>query len=130
MRKFLTALIVIPLGLILVTFAVANRHFVTVSFDPFVTDDPSFSVTLPLFLLLILVAGIGVVAGGCAVWFGQRHWRRAARRNDADARAARSELADLRAQMAAAKPESQRLPVPSGTGLYGPVGRDKQRATL
>lgn len=31
MRKFLTALIVIPLGLILVTFAVANRHFVTVS---------------------------------------------------------------------------------------------------
>lgn len=130
MRKFLTALIVIPLGLILVTFAVANRHFVTVSFDPFVTDDPSFAVKLPLFLLLILVAAIGVVAGGCAVWFGQRHWRRAARRNDADARAARSELAGLRAQMAAAKPESQRLPVPSGTGLYGPVGRDKQRATL
>jgi len=28
MRKFLTALIVIPLGLILVAFAVANRHFV------------------------------------------------------------------------------------------------------
>lgn len=130
MRKFLTALIVIPLGLILVTFAVANRHFVTVSFDPFVTDDPSFAVKLPLFLLLILVAGIGVIAGGCAVWFGQRHWRRAARRNDADARAARSELAGLQAQMAAAKPESQRLPVPSGTGLYGPIGRDKQRATL
>lgn len=130
MRKFLTALIVIPLGLILVTFAVANRHFVTVSFDPLVTDDPSFSVTLPLFLLLILVAALGVVAGGGAVWFGQRHWRRAARRNDADARAARSELAGLRAQMAAAKPETQRLPVPSGTGLYGPVGRDKQRATL
>ena len=38
MRKFLTALIVIPLGLILVTFAVANRHFVTVSFDPFMSD--------------------------------------------------------------------------------------------
>ncbi|WFU72591.1 MULTISPECIES: lipopolysaccharide assembly protein LapA domain-containing protein [unclassified Bradyrhizobium] len=130
MRKFLTALIVIPLGLLLVTFAVANRHFVTVSLDPFVTDDPSFAVTLPLFLLLILVAAIGVVAGGCAVWFGQRRWRRAARRNDADARAARVELADLRAQMAAAKPESQRLPVPAGVGLYGPIGRDKQRATL
>ncbi|MBR0971959.1 MULTISPECIES: lipopolysaccharide assembly protein LapA domain-containing protein [Bradyrhizobium] len=130
MRKFLTALIVIPLGLVLVTFAVANRHFVTVSFDPFVSDDPSFSVTLPLFLLLILVAAVGVLAGGCAVWFGQRHWRRAARRNDADARAARTELAGLRAQAAAARPEPQRLPVPSGVGLYGPVGRDKQRATL
>jgi uncharacterized integral membrane protein len=130
MRKFLTALVVIPLGLILMVFAVANRHFVTVSFDPFVSNDPSFSVTLPLFLLLIVVAALGVVVGGCAVWLGQRHWRRAARRHDADARAARGELADLRAQAAAARPESQRLPVPSGVGLYGPVGRDKQRATL
>lgn len=130
MRKFLTALIVIPLGLILVTFAVANRHFVTVSIDPFMSDDPSLSVTLPLFLILILVAALGVLAGGCAVWFGQRHWRRAARRHEADARAARGELAGLRAEAAAAKPASQRLPVPSGMGLYGPVGRDKQRATL
>ena len=130
MRKFLTALVVIPLGLILMVFAVANRHFVTVSFDPFVSNDPSFSVTLPLFLLLIVVAALGVLAGGCAVWFGQRHWRRAARRHDADARAARGELADLRAQAAAARPEPQRLPVPSGVGLYGAVGRDKQRATL
>jgi uncharacterized integral membrane protein len=130
MRKFLTALIVIPLGLILVTFAVANRHFVTVSFDPFMANDPSLSVTMPLFLLLILVAALGVVAGGCAVWFGQRHWRRAARRNDAEARAARDELANLRAQAAPARPDPQRLPAPSGTGLYGPVGRDKQRATL
>ena len=130
MRKFLTALIVLPLGLILVVFAVANRHFVTVSFDPFMSADPSLSVTLPLFLLLILVAALGVLAGGCAVWFGQRRWRRAARRNDADARAARGELADLRARMTATRPESQRLPVPSGLGLYGSVGRDKQRATL
>lgn len=130
MRKFLTALIVIPLGLILVTFALANRHFVTVSFDPLIADDPLLSVTLPLFLLLILVAALGVLAGGCAVWFGQRHWRRAARRHEADARAARGELADLRAQAAAARPEPQRLPAPSGVGLYGPIGRDKQRATL
>ncbi|EJN10246.1 Protein of unknown function (DUF1049) [Bradyrhizobium sp. YR681] len=130
MRKFLTALIVIPLGLVLVTFAVANRHFVTVSLDPFMANDPALSVTLPLFVLLLLVAAMGVVAGGCAVWFGQRHWRRAARRHEADARAARGELADLRVQAAAARPEPQRLPVPSGAGLYGPIGRDKQRATL
>ena len=130
MRKFLTALIVIPLGLILVTFAVANRHFVTVSFDPFIANDPSLSLTLPLFLLLILVAAIGVFVGGCAVWFGQRRWRRAARQHEAEARAARAELADLRAQAAAARPESQRFPVPAGVGLYGPAGRDKQRATL
>jgi uncharacterized integral membrane protein len=130
MRKFLTALIVIPLGLLLVVFAVANRHFVTVSLDPFVSSDPSFSVAMPLFLLLILVAALGVVAGGLAVWFGQRHWRRASRRHEADARAARAELAGLQASAAASRPDPQRLPAPAGVGLYGPVGRDKQRATL
>ncbi|TYL94481.1 DUF1049 domain-containing protein [Bradyrhizobium rifense] len=130
MRKFLTALIVILAFLVLVTFAVANRHFVTVSFDPLMANDPALSVTWPLFLILIVVAALGVVVGGCAVWFGQRHWRRAARRHEADARAAQVELAGLRAQAAPAKPESRHLPVPSGVGLYGAIGRDKQRATL
>ena len=130
MRKFLTALIVIPLGLLFVVFAVANRHFVTVSFDPFNSADPALSISLPLFVLLILMAILGVVAGGVATWFGQRRWRRAARQNEAEARSVRVELADLRAQAAASRPDSQRLPVPSGLGLYGPVGRDKQRATL
>ena len=130
MRKFLTVLIGLVVFLVLVTFAVANRHFVTVSFDPLTTNDPALSVTWPLFLVLIVTAAIGVVVGGCAVWFGQRHWRRAARRHEADARAAQTELASLRAQAAAAAPQAQRLPVPSGMGLYGPIGRDKQRATL
>ena len=49
MRKFFTALVVIPLGLIFIVFAVANRHFVTVSFDPFNSDDPAIAVSMPLF---------------------------------------------------------------------------------
>lgn len=129
MRKFFTALIVIPLSLIIVIFAVANRHFVTVSFDPFNSSDPSLSLSLPLFVLLILVAILGVIAGGSATWFRQRRWRRAARQHEADARAARSELADLRAA-SAARHDPQRLPGPSQGALYGPAGRDKQRATL
>ncbi len=130
MRKFLTALILIPLALILVAFAVANRHFVTVSFNPFDSTDSELSFTLPLFALLIVVAILGVLAGGCATWFGQRHWRRAARQHEADARSAKAELAGLRASAAASQPTAQRLPAPSAAGLYGPVGRDKQRATL
>ena len=35
MRKFLSGLVLVPLALILVVFAVANRHVVTLSFDPF-----------------------------------------------------------------------------------------------
>src|SRR6266404_4648468 len=96
MRKFFTALVVIPLGLIFVIFAVANRHLVTVSFDPFNSTDPSVAVTLPLFVVIIAVAILGVAAGGSATWFRQRHWRRAARQHQADARQARTQLADLR----------------------------------
>ena len=128
MRKFLTALIVIPLGLIFIIFAVANRHVVTVSFDPFNTTDPALAVSLPLFVLIIAVAILGVVTGGSATWFGQRRWRRAARRHEADALDVRTELANLRA--AAARGEPARLAGPAQGGFYGAAGRDKQGATL
>ena len=130
MRKYFTALIVIPLGLFFIVFAVANRHFVTVSFDPFNSADPSVAIRLPLFLVIIMVAIIGVVAGGSATWFRQRRWRRAARQHEGDARAARAELADLRAASAATRHDRERLPPPSQGGLYGSSGRDKQGATL
>jgi uncharacterized integral membrane protein len=132
MRKFFTALIVIPLGLLFVVFAVANRHFVTVSFDPFNSRDPSISVTMPLFAVIIVVAILGVAAGGAATWFRQRHWRRAARQGEADARQVRAELAELRASaMTPSRVDPQRflaLP-PQGTG-YAAGGRDKHGATL
>ncbi len=130
MRKFLTAVIMIPLGLIFIVFAVANRHLVTVSLDPFNSSDPSAGVTLPLFVVIIAVAIVGVVAGGCATWFRQRHWRRAARQHEADARQARAQLADLRAAAATPRGDPQRLPAPPQGGGYGPSGRDKQGATL
>lgn len=100
-RKILNGLIWIPLAVIFIAFAVANRHLVTVSFDPFNARDPSVAVTLPLFIAIILVAILGVIAGGAATWFGQRHWRRAARTFEADAREARMRLADLQASRAA-----------------------------
>jgi uncharacterized integral membrane protein len=130
MRKFFTALVLIPLGLIFIVFAVANRHLVTVSFDPFNSSDPSAGVTLPLFVVIIAVTIAGVVAGGCATWFRQRHWRRAARQHEADARQARAQRADLRAAVAASRGDPQRLAGPSQGGGYGPGGRDKQGATL
>ena len=130
MQKFFTALVVIPLGLLFIVFAVANRHLVRVSFDPFNSTDPSVAVTLPLFVVIILVAILGVAAGGMATWFRQRHWRRAARQHEADARRARAETADLRASAAASRIDQERLPAPGQRGIYGAAGRDKQSATL
>jgi uncharacterized integral membrane protein len=134
MRKFFSALVLIPLGLVLTVFAVANRHLVTVSFDPFNSSDPTVAVKLPLFVLIIVVAIIGVAVGGSATWFRQRHWRRSARRHEADARAARAQLADLRAGAAAPRGDLQRFPALT-QGSYGSSGyrsgeRDKQGVTL
>src|ERR1700716_191307 len=127
MRKFFSALIVIPLGLVFIVFAVANRHLVTVSFDPFNSRDPSVAFAMPLFVVIIAVAILGVVAGGAATWFRQRHWRRAARRHEADARQARTQLADLRAGATApSRCDPQRLPAPPQAGLYGSGGREQQ----
>jgi uncharacterized integral membrane protein len=132
MRKFFSSLFVVLIGLIFVTFAVANRHFVTVSFDPFNSADPSISVSMPLFALIIVVAILGVIAGGCATWFGQRRWRRAARTHEADARTVRAQLAELRSQTQQAsqgpRGEARRLALPAS--FYGSAGRDKQGATL
>jgi uncharacterized integral membrane protein len=131
MRKFFTGLVLVPLGLIFVVFAVANRHLVTVSFDPFNSSNPSVAVTLPLFVVIIAVAIVGVVAGGCATWLRQRHWRRAARQHEADARQARAQLAGLRASATTpSRYDPQRLPAPSPRVGYGAAARDKHRATL
>jgi uncharacterized integral membrane protein len=132
MRKFLTGLVLIPLGLIFIVFAVANRHLVTVSFDPFGSRDSAFDLPpTPLFAIIIAAMIVGVVAGGSATWFRQRHWRRAARQHEADARQARAQLAELRAgAMTPARYEPQRLPGPPQVGSYGATGRDKQGATL
>lgn len=127
MQKFLTALVLIPLGLILVVFAVANRHFVTVSFDPLAPEDPLGTVRVPLFVLIIGVAIIGVIAGGIATWVGQRRWRRAARRHQAEAIAAKTELADLRASLTTTPAEPRRLLLGNGSAAGG---RDKSRAAL
>lgn len=114
LRKIFNVLVILPLAILFVVFAVANRQVVTLSFDPFNSSDPALGVSLPLFAVIIAVAIFGVVAGGVATWFGQRHWRRAARQHEADARHARAELADLRER---ARGENQ-VPAPgSGSGL-------------
>jgi len=92
LRKIFNGLVLLPLAIVFVIFAVANRHLVRLSLDPFNGDDPALSLKMPLFVVILLAAIAGVAAGGSATWFRQRRWRRAARRHEADAREARSQL--------------------------------------
>lgn len=79
-------LVLVPLCLGLIAFAMANRHFVVVSFNPFASVDvnaPGYGV--PMFVVLYVVLLVGVLLGGTATWFAQgphrrreKHWRREA----------------------------------------------------
>jgi uncharacterized integral membrane protein len=129
LRKIVNILVVLPLAILFVAFAVANRHVVTLSFDPFNSADPALGVKLPLFAVIIVVAMFGVLAGGIATWFGQHKWRKAARENEAEAWQARTELAELRARQAAPAPTAQ-APVLAPGSPYPAIGRDKHGATL
>lgn len=99
LRKIVTAAILIPLAIIIVAFAVANRQAVTVSLDPFDAVNPAYSVTLPLFLIVFAILIVGVVVGGVAAWLRQASWRRAARRLDNEVRQMHDEVRGLRTQL-------------------------------
>src|SRR5260370_26334653 len=93
LRKLLTALILVPLAILLVAFAVANRQSVIVSFDPFDASHPALALAVPLFALLLAALLAGVVIGGIAAWMRQGRWRRPARLAQGQARALPAELA-------------------------------------
>jgi uncharacterized integral membrane protein len=95
-RNIVTALIVVPLVVVIVTFAVANRQAVTVSFDPFSSTSPAYAATLPLFALIFVLLILGALIGGIAAWLRQGKWRRTARKLDADVRELRGEMEAVR----------------------------------
>jgi uncharacterized integral membrane protein len=101
-RKLVIALVLVPLAIVLVMFAVANRQIVTVSFDPFSATQPALSFTMPLFVLIFALTIIGVVIGGTAAWLRQGKWRRAARVLEDDLRGLRREIEALNARLGSA----------------------------
>ena len=98
MRKFVAIAVLIPLAIIIVMFAVANREI-----DHRVVRSVRFrasgacALRLPLFMLIFVLVGVGVVVGGIAAWLRQHKWRMRARRAEAEAR-------DLRARLDAEQP--------------------------
>ena len=71
MIRFLKALILLPVAILVVLLAVANRHQVTLSLDPFSQEAPEFATQLPLFAVIFAAVMLGVVIGGVAAWLAQ-----------------------------------------------------------
>ena len=98
-RRIVTTLVLVPLAIVLIAFAVANRQTVVVSLDPFDQANPALSVSLPLFWLVLIVIIAAVILGGIAAWLRQAKWRRAAR-------VAQEQVQALQAQIDALQRES------------------------
>jgi uncharacterized integral membrane protein len=109
-RRFLKALVLLPLALIVVLLSVANREPVTVSFDPFSAGPPVLGLELPLFVALFAAVMLGVLIGGIAVWATQSRYRRAARQH-------RRDLERLRAETRRPQPQTQAPALPSAPRL-------------
>ncbi len=86
LARLLSLILIVPLGILLVTLAVTNRHEVNLVLDPFRPQDPALALELPFSAFLLISLLIGILAGGFAVWLRQGRWRRAARVRSDEAR--------------------------------------------
>ncbi|HKH81159.1 MAG TPA: LapA family protein [Methylovirgula sp.] len=95
MKRALQLIVLVPLAVVALALAVANRHNVLVSFDPF-SSDQTGEIQAPLFVVLILAVMFGVLLGSLATWFAQGKHRRALRELRAEAARVRDEAGHMK----------------------------------
>ena len=98
MRSLLRLLVYVPLGLIILYFALANRGSVKISLDPFPGGEA------PNLLVFLTATALGVIAGGLSSWLRHAPLRRAAKQARAEVAKAKNELEQLRQQALAKLP--------------------------
>jgi uncharacterized integral membrane protein len=79
LKRILSLVIFVPLGIVLVVLAVANRQVVTLALNPFRPEDSVLSVSAPLFLFLFLAVLLGMLIGALGTWWSQGRYRKRAR---------------------------------------------------
>jgi uncharacterized integral membrane protein len=121
LRRLVAAIILVPLAIVLIAFAVANRHEVTVSFDPFAGSEPAASLTLPLFVLIVLLLVVGVLIGGSATWLRHHRWRGTARRFERELQSLRGRLAAFEGTAAQAADARDKTSPPPRLKLQPPA---------
>ncbi|MEP1208628.1 MAG: LapA family protein [Rhizobiaceae bacterium] len=79
MKRIAALLVFLPIGIVVVALAVANRQVVSVSIPPQIGDAPLYSFSMPLFALLFATLFVGMVIGSFATWITQGKHRKEAR---------------------------------------------------
>jgi len=88
-NRFLLVVIFIPLAIILITLAVANRDAVAFTLDPFHPGNPALTLKLPLFVFLFFALVVGLIVGSAATWMKQGRYRKLARQRSEEVRSLR-----------------------------------------
>lgn len=117
MKALVRILIVLPLAVVIVLLAVANRAPVQVSLDPFSGTDPLVAFTVPLFVLVLAAVIIGVLYGGFVVWWAQGRHRRDERLLARELDRMKAETARKSAEATATQPGGRALALTTGTNV-------------
>ena len=104
--KLLSWLITLPLALVTVFLAIANRHRVSLNLDPFNQENPALALDMPLIFVILASIFLGLIVGASAVWVSQGRHRKVARQG-------KSELAALRETPARVESNTLALSEPS-----------------
>jgi uncharacterized integral membrane protein len=88
-NRLVLIVVLVPLAIILIALAVANRLPVAFTLDPFNPGNPALTIELPLFFLIFGALVVGLIIGSIATWIRQGRYRRLARQKALEAQAAR-----------------------------------------
>ncbi|MEZ5787875.1 MAG: LapA family protein [Xanthobacteraceae bacterium] len=102
-KRIIAFIILVPLAIVIVALAVANRGSVAISFDPVNATDPLYVAHVPLYLLMLALVILGVLIGGAAAWLKQGRWRRQSRRQAYELRRVNDENRDLKRRLKTAE---------------------------
>ncbi len=111
--KHFSWILTLPLTVVVIVFAVANREFVPLDLWPF-----EFALEVPVFALVLVSIFLGFLIGALTLWLSGGKQRRRAR-------ATRSRLAKLERDV-----QRQQVATAAGSGARAPVPLvTQQRAT-
>jgi uncharacterized integral membrane protein len=105
-KRIISLVVFVPIGIVLIVLAVANRQVVTLALNPFRPEDGMLAVSAPFFLFLFLALLIGLFLGSFVTWWSQGKHRKQAR---VEARSAARWQNEHKAAVAG-RPASAQLP--------------------
>ena len=85
LKRLVFVLVIVPIALVLIALAVANRQVVSLNWNPFTPDYPGHQIAAPMFVFLFIVFALGMIVGSVATWLKQSRYRRHARAKEAEA---------------------------------------------